>query len=445
MAIETLSINQGTQTPVAFDSIGGTAYIQQVKLNTGADGVDSLWDGKVAVSAATITSGSVVITTGTIASLPNIPGGTLNLVTRVGNVGTLEVGTINTLPNLPGGSIVVTAGTIGSMPNTPGGTLGLITRVGNVGTLEVGTINTLPNIPGGTIGVVTSLSGGTITRLEGGTVGLISTVTTVSNITNGSIVMTAGTIGSLPNVTLAGGTVQNLNGGTITSVQGGTIGLVTRVGNIGTLEVGTISTLPNIPGGTLGLVTTVTNLSNGTIQSSGTTTGVGVVSLLSAGTITKLEGGTVSTNMLSGTLNLGTVNVSTGTINSISNIAGGTIKNDGRPGRNVLTYGTVYANASAAFATLVGSAVVGVGTSIWINDLSIVNSGSASADISVQFNTGTTGSNVIARGNFGANGGIQKSFPLAVNGGSTNTDLTVWLSGGTAGTTSVNVTYFISA
>lgn len=82
-----LLINQGTQSAVNFD-LSGTTYTQVVH-----------------------------IATGTIATLPNIPGGTVNLATRVGNLGTLESGTIASLPNLPGGTInagtvVMTAGTV---------------------------------------------------------------------------------------------------------------------------------------------------------------------------------------------------------------------------------------------------------------------------------------------------------------------------------------------
>ena len=400
---------------------------------------------------------------GTITTLPNIPGGTLGLVTRVGNVGTLEVGTISTLPNIPGGtlglvsslsngsirvttgtittgnsgtdptifiptrltdgtnfytatgaggggttvtvdhgSIVVTAGTVSTnvvMSDIPGGTLGLVTRVGNIGTLEVGTV-TLTNPTGTTVqfnnGTVNLVGAGAITRLEGGTLGLITRVGNVGT-------LEVGTISTLPNL------------------PGGTVNLITRVGNVGTLEVGTISTMPNIPGGTIGVVTTVSNISNGTIR-------------VTVGTI---SAGTINT----GTVNAGTIN--TGTINA-GTINAGTIRNDGRPARNILTYGTTMSGAGAAYATLVGSAAVGVGTSTWVESISISNP-NANLTCLVGFGTALNGTSVLLKGTYGTTSavGIMKAFPDATNAGMTNQDLVAYISG--AGTIDVNVSYFISA
>lgn len=351
MAVETVSITAGTTDPIAVDDVGGTLKFQQIKVNLGADGaVGNIWDGKI--QGGTIDVGTVAITgnlaglsSGTINSIPNTPGGTLGLITRVSTVGTLEVGTISALPN------------------TPGGTLGLVTRVGNIGTLEVGTVTignvnsigtlgtlqlgtvTVTNPTGTTVqfnnGTIDLLKAGTITTLPntpGGTLGLVSTVTTVSNVSNGSIKITAGTVGG------AGATAVALSGNPVPVAgvdAGGTIyGLA--VDAKGQQLVG---------GGTISMINA------GTITSSGTTTGVGVVSSLSAGTITKVEGGTIglitrvstigtlevgtvtigAVNSIGtlGTLQLGTVTVTNptgttvqfnnGTINVIPNIPGGTL------------------------------------------------------------------------------------------------------------------------
>lgn len=259
--------------------------------------------------------------------------------------------------------------------------------------VTVGTITTMPNIPGGTItsvAEVANLAKGTVTRLEGGTVNL---VTAVSNLTNGSIVVTTGTLASIPNI--PGGTlglvtavteVGNLAKGTITRLEGGT---VTRVSTIGTLEVGTIAALPNLPQGSINVT---------------------------AGTIT--AGSIVVTN--------------------------GTMKLDGRTSRNVLPYGTFFGGTAAGYATLVGSAAVGVGTSIWVNTIDISNPAGDVLCV-VGFGTALQGTSILARGVFGTTTGkgISKSFPLAVNAGMTNQDLVAYI--GAAGTVNFNVSYFISA
>jgi hypothetical protein len=91
---------------------------------------------------------------------------------------------------------------------------------------------------------------------DGGTVN-----TQVVDIRRGSVVMTLGTVGV--------GTVDLLKAGTITKLEGGTLGLITRISNIGTLEVGTVIVSAVNSIGTLG---TVQMINAGTI-SLGTVTG----------------------------------------------------------------------------------------------------------------------------------------------------------------------------
>src|SRR5690606_30340301 len=123
------------------------------------------------------------------------------------------------------------AGTITSIPNVPGGTINLVSNVGN-GSIQItaGTVTTTNGGTDPTAFLPVRLTDGTsFYNAEGGAGG--GTTVTVDH---GSIVVTAGTVET-----------------TIGDLTGGTIDLVTRVGNIGTLEVGTISSIPQISVGTL--------------------------------------------------------------------------------------------------------------------------------------------------------------------------------------------------
>ncbi len=135
------------------------------------------------------------------------------------------------------------------------GALSQTTDSVNVGTISAGTITT------GSLSNVAMLNAGTIV-MASGTVTLLSTVTTVSNLTNGSVNILTGTLQS-SGTTTGVGVVSNLTNGSV-----------------------------NVLTGTQQLLTTVSNLTNGsvniltgTLQSSGTTTGVGVVTNLTGGTI----------------------------------------------------------------------------------------------------------------------------------------------------------------
>lgn len=224
-----LLVQQGSAGTAAAE---GTAETMRVGGNpiTGAMYVEDLSGGSGTTNVS-ILNGTVnrVHSVGTIDVLPNLPGGSV-VVTAIPQI------SVGTLPNLPGGSVAVTSipqvsvGTIpqvsvGTIPNIPGGTIGLVTRVGNVGTLEVGTISTLPNIPGGTIGVVssvTNLVAGTLTALANGTV-------TAGTINNVGTVPGVGVVTSITNV--AGGTVKlNPN----PSIWDNTYG-TTSAGTIGTI------------------------------------------------------------------------------------------------------------------------------------------------------------------------------------------------------------------
>lgn len=263
---------------------------------------------------------------------------------------------------------------------------------------------------------------------------------------------TISTIGTLPS--LPGGTINLVGSGTITKVEGGTIGLITRVGNVGTLEVGTITTLPNTPGGTINLVS---NLTNGTVRISvgtittGTIDSVTTVSNLTngsvritVGTITVLPnipGGTVGevtsvTNLVGGTvtkLTQGSIQVTAGTV-SAGTINAGTMTAVPYPSAQVLSAGTT---TSGTIGTLI--AAPGAGTGIYINSL-IVNAISGTPEITTSFALQAAGNQTVNRGAYVAGGGVALSFPHPSYYGTAAAALTFNILSG-SGTVSYAVTY----
>lgn len=187
--------------------------------------------------------------------------------------------------------------------------------------------------------------------------------------------------------------------------------------------------------------------------------------LINQGTQTAVAVDTVGTvNYQAIKLDMGTAGVSnpfSGTIPTVTNLAGGsivvtngtishgtidsgTIKLDGRTSRNILSYGTTFGGTAAGYGTLIGSAAIGAGTSAWICDLSIINSkGIGTTTALVGFGTVLNGTSVLAKGDFGPQGGIEKAYTFPVNAGMTNQDLVCYI--GAAGTMDFNVSYFISA
>lgn len=134
--------------------------------------------------------------------------------------------------------------------------------------------------------------------------------------------------------------------------------------------------------------------------------------------------------------NIGTLN--TGTINQ------GTFRPDARTTQDIVSYGTQVAGTAAAVATIVGSASVGAGTHLWMNDVSILNP-YGSVLVVLGFGTAQQGTNVLFRGILGTQTavGIEKSFAKAVDAGMTNQDLVLSL--GAAGTVDLSISYLISA
>lgn len=395
----------------------------------------------------------------------NATGGTLNTLGTVGSITNLgsftNGGTIKEISNLAGGTVLNT----GTNVNIVTGTINSLPQI-SVGTIPQVSVGTLPNvnIASGTqqtIGTVANLNNGSVNILTGTlqSSGTTTGVGVVSNLTNGSVNILTGTIqnsgagtlttGTLQNLvtgtlnalaagTLTGGTLQNLASGTVTSVAEvvkGTTTLVTRVGNLGTLELGSVALNAGVNNvgdvdvatGTVTLVSTVTTLSNltngsvniltGTIQSSGTSTGVGVVSNL--------------TN--------GSVNLLTGTVTRVSNIGtleSGTVKVDPTPVPATLQFGTLGTAGGSFFGTL--SAPSGAGTKHYISGLDIrMNAGTA--DIRILAGSAIQGTGVLTGGAILVGGYIAKNFtPVFVTG--TNSELIYHFVG--AGTAFITISYW---
>jgi hypothetical protein len=202
------------------------------------------------------------------------------------------------------------------------------------------------------------------------------------------------------------------------------IGTEPVVVQIGTMTVGTLDLLK---------AGTITKLEQGSVQVTAGTMTAGTVDLLKAGTITRVEGGTLTVGNLP-------ANLQGGTLGEVSVLALGTVKLNPRPNQSVLSYGTTFGGTAAGYGTMVGSA--GTGTSIWVQGVSIVNSGGGTVTGLVGFGTELNGTSVLAKGDFGDQGGIQKSFTYPVNAGMTNADLVCYV--GAAGTMDFNVSYFIA-
>ena len=264
----------------------------------------------------------------------------------------VDSGTIDTVSNLAGGSVIITSGTITVLPEvvlTAGtadigeiditsGTIDLVTGVTTVDEITnvaAGTVTEVENIAAGTISLVdeiTNLAAGTITEIENFAAGTISLVDEITNLAAGTVTqvenLAAGTLSMLH-----AGTVSMINAGTLDKVLGGTLNMI----NAGTLDKILAGTITRLEGGTIGLITTVTTVSSVTDVvevtnlAAGTITELesGTVSMLNAGTIDKLLGGTV-TVVEGGTIELVTdvtevANLAAGTVTEVENLAAGTI------------------------------------------------------------------------------------------------------------------------
>lgn len=465
-AAATAAALSGNPLPIGGVDAGGSVY----GLLTDTDGVLQI-NGTVATGGAGTQPVSII--DGTVTNV-----GTIANIGKVHNAGTIAGGTLGILTDgtvrIAAGSIAVTAGTIGAAT---------INTVGTLSNLVAGTIQNSGTTTG--VGVVSNLTAGSINVIAG-TVNSGTINAGTVRLYDGADYYESSVRGTLT-ATDAAATI-NISGASSVGIQISgtyTASMIPEITVNGTDWVrteawlmydGTLSYPTNVlasnamwnarVGGMKQLRVRASSYSDGTVYvdlraSSGVSaqynrtmlvSSVGdMLNIDSSGALLAYVFGTVARGTInagtinSGTINAGTINsgtINTGTINSAT-INAGTIRNDGRPARNILTFGTVFGNSGSANSTIVGSAAVGAGTSIWIQDFSIINHSTAtSVDTGLSFGTILAGSPSLFRGLLPPGGGIQKTFPKPVNAGMTNFDLTAYASAGTCG---FNVSYFISA
>lgn len=205
-----------------------------------------------------ISSGTINVST--ILALPNIPGGTINLSTIAGNLGTIGTvglatisGNLGTLGTIGLATVQMTSGTlnvatISSLPNIPGGTINILAG-GTLGILTNGTLSSSGTSTG--VGTVTNL--GSVTN-----VGQIYNAGTVQTIISGTI-NNSGTTTGVGTMTNVG---QIYNAGTL---QAGTINTGTFAMTAGTITGGSVHVQGTIQGNfaSLGTITiTLASLTN---------------------------------------------------------------------------------------------------------------------------------------------------------------------------------------
>jgi hypothetical protein len=302
----------------------------------------------------------------------------------------------------------------------------------------------------------------------------------VSNLTNGSVVVTVGTVSKLPSdgtiTALAVGTIGGKaasgaaavanpvqiagtdGGGTIYSPFVTTGGILKVVDTAGTIATGSLTDVAKLYTGTINVGTfvmptgTVTTIVAGTQNTLGT---VGAVNSIVAGTQNTLGTVGVVNNIVTGTLAAvttvttvsnvtnGSINLLTGTLTRASNIGtleSGTVKLNSTPAGSTLLYSHTLgtAGAGAFWGTLV--APVGAGTFAYLSGLSIVVH-SGTPEVAVTDNVaGSTGAGVFARGVFSPTGGIARDFAIPIRTVANGT-LAYMINAGTA---SITVNYWVA-
>ena len=439
--------------PIGVNPATGAMYVQDL---AGASGTTNVQVLGGTLNAGTVTVGSisnvgVIHNAGTIAALPQVSVGTLptlNLTT-----GTITTGSLTDVAKLYSGTINV-------------GTVTLTNPTGTVVEVNKGTINVLAlgTIGAGTVAVtVGSVVGPNASAGTSTTAPVQVGGTTATGTVYGLLIDSAGNpqidVVSIPQVSV--GTIPQVSVGTIPAVNmaSGTlnVGTATVSGNVGvstgTITTGSLTNLASLHTGTIttGSLANVTMLHGGTLATAGTVTGVGVVTSVSnlvGGTVGSILGigGTTSVRVISGTTNLaanngvdiGNIDVATGTITSVSNLAAGTIQLNKSP----VQIGTSYFQLGTAGASFWGTIIAasGAGTKQYVSGVQILGvSGTVEAVVTNIGVGGSAGAGVLTRGWIGPGAGIAQNFDPVIASG-TNGTISYWLGG--AGTVDITIQYW---
>lgn len=298
--------HSGNPVKIAGVDSGGTVRI----ISTDQVGVTQVNLSNVAIGTF---GGQDATSNGLTSGLFFAPGFSYNGATwdrnRVANIANNTIGTglmgVGVLGQDSGGTYhslaLSTGGSIGTiiLPNIPGGTIGVL----GAGTLTTGSLSN-----------VAMVNAGTFVQASGTTT-LVSTVTTLSNLTNGS-------------VNILTGTLQNLVTGTINALASGTI----TTGTV-SMTTGTISPLTNITQATFGTIGTTGATIFGTLAG-GTSSGAGTEIFVTSLSLTiPSTAGSQDVSIGFGT-NAGTFHSGTGRLVRGNFPAGGGIQKEFRPAIN---------------------------------------------------------------------------------------------------------------
>jgi len=229
---------------------------------------------------------------------------------------------------------------------------------------------------------------------------------------------------------------ENIASGTITRVEGGTIGSILGIGGTVTTTGGgagsTVVTVGTINAGTLN------NLASGsTVQTAGTLT-TGTLQNLVSGSVVQTAG-TLTTGSVVQTAGTLTTMIA-GTLTALANgtITAGTIRQQWQAVTQVTSFGTLGTAGGSFFGTLSGTS--GGGTKHIVSGCSIVVA-TGTADVRVLIGSAIIGGSVLTAGFFPPGGGIARDFNPPIESG-TNSELIYHFVG--AGTAYITVQYWKS-
>src|SRR3989304_4967815 len=229
---------------------------------------------------------------------------------------------------------------------------------------------------------------------------------------------------------------ENIASGTITRVEGGTIGSILGIGGTVTTTGGgagsTVVTVGTINAGTLN------NLASGsTVQTAGTLT-TGTLQNLVSGSVVQASC-TLTTGSVVQTAGTLTTMIA-GTLTALANgtITAGTIRQQWQAVTQVTSFGTLGTAGGSFFGTLSGTS--GGGTKHIVSGCSIVVA-TGTADVRVLIGSAIIGGSVLTAGFFPPGGGIARDFNPPIESG-TNSELIYHFVG--AGTAYITVQYWKS-